>query len=151
MYFVAVFLFSWGWFYLRADKSRVRELFGVAVYTAFLGLLTDLIMVHYKLWSYSGLPHPLYVIPLTLDFGIYPVVSYLFTQRLPQRWGRICVRVFLWTMPSVLFEYVTLRTHHMRHHMWWSLWLSFAADLVIYSSIALLYRYYRPFYAPQRM
>ncbi|KEO85239.1 CBO0543 family protein [Tumebacillus flagellatus] len=146
MYFVGLFFLCWLVFIWKADKNRARELYGVVIYTSFLGLLTDLIMVHYQLWSYKGLPCPMYTIPLTLDFGIYPVVAYLFAQTLPQSWGRIVRKTLFWTLFSVLFEFVTLRTGNMFHHQWWSLWLSLCSDIVIYLSIAAVYRFYRPAY-----
>lgn len=147
MYFIIIFLLSWIWFWFKADKNRMRELFGVAIYTSFLGLLTDLIMIHNKLWSYHGLPHPLYTIPLVLDFSIYPVVSYLFTQNLPPSWLGIIIRTLSWTLFSVIFEWITLKTGHMDYHQWWNLWLSAGADLLIYLSIAGIYRFYGPAYA----
>jgi hypothetical protein len=146
MYFIAVFALCWLAFWLVADKKRFREIYGAVIYTSFLGLLTDLIMVHYQLWSYEGLPDPLYTIPLSLDFGIYPVVAYLFIQTLPPTWKGTALRALLWTFPSVFFEYLTLRTGNMAHHSWWNLWLSFGADILIFLSIAGVYRIYRPAY-----
>lgn len=144
MYFLILFAGVWLWFIWIADKSRVREFYGAVVYTSFLGLATDLIMVEYKLWSYVGLPHPLYTIPLTLDFGMYPVVAYLFLQHLPSTWGAIFIRALLWTAPALLFEWFTLRIGAMHHHQWWRLWMSMIADIFIYLSIAGVFRYYRP-------
>lgn len=144
MYFVALIVVSWLVFIWRADKSRMREFYGAVVYTSFLGLATDLIMVEYNLWSYEGLPHPLYTIPLTLDFGIYPVVAYLYLQHLPPTWGAIFIRALLCMAPALLFEWVTLRIGAMHHHLWWRLWHSMIADIFIYLSIAAVFRYYRP-------
>ncbi len=149
MYFLGVFVLSWLWFWIGADKTRLRELFGVAVWSSFLGLLTDLIMVHYQLWTYSGLPAPLFTIPLMLDFGIYPVVTYLFVQSLPEQWSGIILRSVTWAAGAIIFEYMTLQTGTMEHHLWWNLGLSFLADNVIFWSIALVYRYYRPAYSKQ--
>jgi hypothetical protein len=146
MYFIVLFILTWIWFFLQADKSRLRELYGVMVYSSFLGLLTDLIMVHYKLWSYRGLPDPLFTIPLLLDFSIYPIVTYLFVQNLPASWKDIWKRTLVWTMFAIFFEWVTLETHHMHHHLWWNLGYSFIADITIYLSIAGLYRFYSPAY-----
>lgn len=143
MYFVIVFVFCWVLFLWKGDKKRIKELYGAVIYTSFLGLFSDLIMVHYQLWSYNGLPYPLYSIPLALDFSIYPVVAFLFTQTLPDTWRQIGTRAFLWTLPSIFFEYVTIKMGNMEHHQWWNLWWSFGADLVIYMSIAMVYRTYR--------
>lgn len=146
MYFLAVFAISWIWWFISADKHRVRELFGAAIWSSFLGLLTDLIMVHYQLWSYRGLPAAEYTIPLLLDFGIYPVVTYLFVQWMPEDWWGIMKRAVIWSAAATLFEFVTLKVGVMEHHQWWSMWLSFTADMVIFWSIAGIYRYYRPAY-----
>lgn len=151
MYFVLVFVLCWLFFFFKADKSRARELFPVCVYTSFLGLFTDLLMVEYKLWSYTGLPHSLYTIPLLLDFGIYPVVAYLFCQNLPEQWKQIFKRAVLWMIPAIIFEWVTILTGNMQHHMWWTLWLSLLSDIIIYLSIALVYRYYRSAYEQGRL
>lgn len=146
MYFIALFLLSWIWFFYKANKYRWRDLFGAVVYTSFLGLLTDLIMVHYKLWAYEGLPHPLYTIPLLLDFSVYPVVAFLFTQKLPSTWQGLFWRIGYWSFFSIIFEWITLRTGHIQHRMWWNLWLSLAADIFIYLSIALIYQFYSSAY-----
>jgi hypothetical protein len=146
VYFIIVFLICWLIFWIKADKSRAKELYGAVIYTSFLGLLTDLIMIHYKLWSYNGMPQAIISIPLTLDFGIYPVVAYLYTQTLPETWGKIARNALFWTLPAITFEYITLHVGSMKHHLWWNLWLSFIADILIYLSIAVVYRFYRPAY-----
>ncbi|GAX88931.1 CBO0543 family protein [Effusibacillus lacus] len=146
MYYIAVFFVSWIWWYLKADKTRLREMFGAVVFTMFLGLLTDLIMVHYKLWDYEGLPEPIYTIPLLLDYSVYPVVAYLFAQNLPETWGDILKRTLIWTGFAICFEWITLKTGHMEHHQWWNLWLSLAADILIFLSMAAIFRYYRTAY-----
>jgi hypothetical protein len=81
-----------------------------------------------------------------LDFGIYPVVAYLFTQTLPTTWRKILRKALLCSFPSILFEFITLRTGNMEHHEWWNLWCSFGSDILIYLSIAAVYRIYSPAY-----
>lgn len=149
MYFVILWILSWIAFFLFADRSRVREFFGAMMFTAFLGLFTDLVMVRYQLWSYSGLPQPLYVIPLTLDFGIYPVVSFIFLQWLPQKWGLIFRRSIYCSIAAILLEWMTMVSGHMKHHMWWNLNFSFLSDLLIFLMISSVYRFYgREYGAP---
>lgn len=149
MYFVILFVLVWLWFWWKADKTRIAEIYGAVVFTCFLGLLTDLIMVHYKLWAYCGLPKPLFTVPLSLDFGIYPVVAYLFVQNLPQHWPGIWRRTILWMIPSLLFEVVTLKLGYIQHLQWWNIWLSGVSDVIIYLSIAVVYRYYSPVYVSE--
>jgi hypothetical protein len=149
MYFVILFFLSWIVFFLFADRSRFREFFGAVMFTVFLGLFTDLIMVHYNLWSYSGLPHPLYVIPLSLDLGIYPVVCFIFLQWLPKKWGRIFRRSIYCSIAAILLEWMTLFTGHMVHHMWWNLGWSFVSDICIFLMMACVYRFYGSVYGAQ--
>lgn len=146
MYFIGLFVVSWILFYWKADKRRIRELFGAAVFASLLGSLTDLLMVEYKLWSYFGLPQPLFTIPIMLVLSVYPVVSFLFVQGLPDMWLQILWRTLLWSVIAVIFEWITLLTRHIEHLMWWNLGYSFLADIIIFLSIAAFYRYYRPTY-----
>jgi len=146
MYFVVLSGLAWIWFYFTADKKRFRELYGAAAFATLLGLMTDLIMVHYSLWCYKGLPQPLYTIPLLLDFSVYPVVSYLFVQRLPAAWKDIFKRVLVWTIFAGTLEWLTLQAGYMQHKLWWNLWLSVVADVIIFISIAAVYRFYGAVY-----
>lgn len=146
MYFIVLFILSWMCFFYFADKNNIRKYYGAVMYSSFLGLLTDLIMVTYMLWSYQGLPSPSYSIPLLLDFSIYPVVSYLFLQSLPPTWGKIIRNTLIWTAAAATFEWITLKTGYMGHHKWWNLYYSIGADTVIFLSIACLYRYYSQAY-----
>lgn len=149
MYFIVLFTASWIWFYNKADKSRVRELYGIMIYTSFLALWTDLIMIHYKLWSYHGLPHSNFTIPLLLDFSVYPVVAYMFIQNVPMNGLGMLKRTLVWTLFSIVFEWITLLTENIRHLKWWTLGLSFTADIFIYISIWAVFRFYRPAYLTQ--
>ncbi|MTI86064.1 MAG: hypothetical protein FH756_19745 [Firmicutes bacterium] len=146
MYFIVLFVLAWTWFYFRANKKRAREIYGAAIFASLLGLMTDLIMVHYNLWSYSGLPQPLYTIPLLLEFSVYPVVSYLFVQKLPPTWKDIFKRILIWTLFAGLLEWITLETGYMQHKLWWNLWLSVVADVMIFFLITGIYRFYSPAY-----
>ncbi|MEW6696999.1 MAG: CBO0543 family protein [Bacillota bacterium] len=148
MYFVLLFVLAWLWFFFKADKSRLRELFGAAVFASFLGLLTDLIMIHHKLWGYHGLPQPSYTIPLLLDFSVYPIVAYMFIQNLPTAWWDILKRTLFWTCFAGILEFITVKTSHMQYFQWWNIWLSLGSDIIIFLSIAGVYRFYRPAYVP---
>ncbi len=151
MYFIILFVLSWTWFIIKADKSRLREMYGAVIYTSFLGLLTDLMMVQYKLWSYSGLPHSKFTIPLILDFGIYPVVAYLFLQNLPLTKKGMIKRTLIWTLCTITLEFITVITGHIEYHLWWRLWLSLIADILIFTSIIGVYRFYSPAYKQQKL
>lgn len=151
MFFILLFICSWIWFFIQFDRSRIRELYGVMIYTSFLGLFTDLLMIHYKLWEYQGLPQSKFLIPLLLDFSVYPVVAFLFIQNITAHALGILRRVLIWTIFSVILEWITMRTGHIEHHSWWNLWLSFAADILIYLSTWGVYKSYVNAFQKQKL
>jgi len=142
MFYIVLFILSWGVWLFLADRRRWRELFPVSVFASFLGCLTDNIMHYYRLWEYlSGDP----LLPHLLDnIGIYMVVPYLFIQLLPKRrtiWIMLAYWM-IWTGFAIGLEWVHLVTNHMEHHMWWSLWHSYAADWFLFG---LFYQFHRVF------
>ncbi|MEW9672472.1 CBO0543 family protein [Ammoniphilus sp. 3BR4] len=139
---IILFVLSWLAFFLLADKKRIPDLFPTAVFSAFLGLLTDLIMEEYKLWSYHDSPLSGQEVPLALDFGIYPVVAYLFMQFLPLSKKSRIIYIFFWTFGSVLLEYAYLKFGLIQHHLWWSLGISYISDWIIYGLFILQYQFY---------
>ncbi|MBP1935075.1 CBO0543 family protein [Ammoniphilus resinae] len=140
---IILFILSWLAFLVLGDKRRVPELFPTAMFSAYLGLLTDLVMKEYELWSYHDQPLSESVIPLFLDFGIYPVVAYLFIQFLPQTWTKRLGWIFFWSLGAILLEYAYLKFELMQHHRWWSLWISYISDWVIYVLLILQYQFYK--------
>lgn len=139
---IILFILSWLTFLFFGDKKRIPELFPTAVFSAFLALLTDLIMEEYQLWSYRDKPLSHHGVPLVLDFGVYPVVAYLFMQYLPQTlWKRI-YWILYWTLGAILLEYVYLKWGLIQHHQWWSLWISYVSDWIIFILLILQYQYY---------
>lgn len=139
---IMLFFLSWLVFLWFGDKKRIPELFPTSVFAAFLGLLTDLIMEEYQLWSYHDSPLSGQGVPLVLDFGIYPVVAYLYMQYLPQRTKKRVIYILYWTIGSILLEYAYLKFGLIRHHLWWSLWISYISDWMIYGLFILQYQYY---------
>ncbi|BCJ86799.1 CBO0543 family protein [Effusibacillus dendaii] len=146
MYFLFLFTFTWTWFLVYADKTRLREFYTAVMFSATLGLLTDLMMIHYLLWDYKGLPQSQFSTPLILDSSIYPVVTYLFLQGLPKTWVSMLKRTVTWSCFAVLFEWVTIHTGHMQHHLWWNLGFSFLSDNLIFICIIAIYCFTRPAY-----
>lgn len=139
---ILLFIFSWLVFWVLADKKRIPELFPTALFSAFLALLTDLIMEEYRLWSYLDKPLSGHVVPLVLDFGIYPVVSYLFIQYLPLGLKKRMICLVFWTLGAILLEYIYLQLGIIRHHKWWNLWMSYLSDWIIFGLIILQYQFY---------
>jgi len=139
---IILLILSWLAFLVFGDKKRIPELFPTAMFSAFLGLLTDLIMEEYELWSYHDEPLSGSMVPLFLDFGIYPVVAFLFMQFLPQTWMKRFWWIFFWSLGSILLEYAYLKLGLMQHHKWWTLWVSYISDWVIFVLFILQYQFY---------
>lgn len=139
---IILFVLSWLTFLLLGDKKRIPELFPTAVFSMFLALLTDLMMEEYQLWSYQDKPLSGHIVPLVLDFGIYPVVAYLFIQYLPLTRRKRIYWIVYWTFGAILLEYVYLKWGLIQHHKWWSLWMSYFSDWIIFVLFILQYQYY---------
>ncbi|MGO4890368.1 CBO0543 family protein [Anaerobacillus sp. MEB173] len=139
---IGVFIFSWVIFALLGDKKRIPELFPTAIFSAFLGLFTDLIMVQYELWSYEDPPLASKSVKLFLDFGIYPVVAFLFIQFIPEKLTKKIIYTAVWVVCAIIFEYFYLKYGLIKHHLWWNLWMSFFADGIIFAFIYIQYCFY---------
>jgi hypothetical protein len=125
------FLLSWTTWLLLADKSRWREILPVCIFAKTLALATDVLMFYYPLWEYIGSPS---LVHLADDLGIYPVVTYLFIQRLPgSRHAKMMVGYWLfWTTIALVIELIYVHFGYMRYHQWWSTWHSYAANWLLY-------------------
>jgi hypothetical protein len=88
-------------------------------------------MFYYPLWEYIGSP---LMIHLADDLAIYPVVTYLFIQWLPssRSFKSLAGYWFIWTTIAVLIELIYVIAGHMRYHLWWNTWHSYAADWLLY-------------------
>ncbi len=131
MFYTTWFVVAWAAWLALADKSRWREILPVCIFAKTLALATDVLMFYYPLWEYAGPPA---LIHLADDLAIYPVVVYLFIQRLPKRQtARDMLAYWLfWTTLALAIELIFIHTGHMRYHLWWSTWHSYAADWFLY-------------------
>lgn len=139
---IGVFIFSWTAFLLYGDKKRIPELFPSAMFSSFLAIFTDILMAKYELWSYLDAPLSGEGIKLFLGFGIYVIVAYLFIQFIPASLSSKILYTFFWTIFAVIFEYFYLKNGLIKHHMWWTLWMSYLSDWIIFGLIYLQYRFY---------
>lgn len=139
---IGVFIFSWTMFLLFGNKKRIPELFPSALFSSYLALFTDILMEKYELWSYTDPPLSPQGIKLLLGFGIYFIVAYLFMQFLPVSWWKKLIYTFFWTLFAIIFEYFYLKNGLIKHHMWWTLWMSYLADWIIFGLIYLQYCFY---------
>jgi len=131
MFYVSWFLLSWIVWLLLADKRRWRELLPVCIFAICLALATDILVVYYPLWEYLGSP---LLYHLADDLGIYPVVTYLFIQRLPasRTHGSMFKYWLLWTTVALVIELIYQNFGYMRYHLWWNFWYSYAADWFLF-------------------
>jgi hypothetical protein len=131
MFFLAWSAFMWAVWLRFADKSRWREMLPVCILANALALSTDVLVFYYPLWEYVGPPA---LIHLADDLAIYPTVTYLFIQWLPsgRTAGRMIGYWLVWTSAAVTIELIYVHSGHMRYHLWWSTWHSYAADWFLY-------------------
>jgi hypothetical protein len=131
MFYVVWFILVWIIWLLVGDKSRWREILPVCIFAKCLALATDVLVSYYPLWEYAGSP---FLIHLADDLGIYPVVTYLFIQWLPNnRSEKNMFRYWLvWTTVALAIELFYVNSGYMRYHQWWTTWHSYAADWLLY-------------------
>lgn len=142
MFFIGRFVIAWSLWFLIADKKRWAELLPISMLAALLGSTTDNIITHYELWKYYDESLPELALKIMDDWGIYIVVTYLFIQFLPkkQSFFNMVKYIFLWTLLSVVIEWIHLYTGHMKHDKFWNLRISYICDWILY---ALFYFYYK--------
>lgn len=131
MFYIAWFISAWIAWLKFADKTRWREIFPVCIFAMCLALATDVLMFYYPLWEYVGPPH---LIHLADDMAIYPVVTYLFIQWLPDS-GTVKGMIMYWLIWSTIalsIELIYVNFGYMQYYLWWSTWHSYAADWLLY-------------------
>jgi hypothetical protein len=144
MIYIILFAASWLLFILFVDRSRIGEYLPSMIFAGFLGIITDIFMLYYKIWDYHHYyPLPEWSVAVLLDIGIYAVVAGLFIQWMPSRPALQLLYIFPWTVSAILFEYLFIRMEWMHHHQWWNLRHSYIADWVIFYMILLQYEFYR--------
>jgi hypothetical protein len=139
MFYVFWFILAWGIWLLYANKSRWCEMIPVCIFAICLALATDVLMIYYPLWEYTGSP---LLYHLADDLGIYPVVTYLFIQFIPS--GRtVKTMLTYWlicTSFAVSIELTYAYFGYIRYHQWWNTWHSYVADWFLYW---LFYQYHK--------
>lgn len=132
---ILLFAMSWICFFLLGDKKRFIELSPTCYLAMYLACTTDMLTNVYPLWEYPAKDrlHVFYRHVLQ-DAGIYPVVTYLFLQTLPERETILHVarHIFCWSLLAIGIEVIAITTNHMEHHLWWNYSWSYAFDWVLY-------------------
>lgn len=149
MPFVINFVLSWTAFFLFADKRRWREFYPSVALAMIMSLASDSLVTQIPLWTYHD--HQNWLSPLWVslldDFGIYPVVTYLFLQYYPKHRpiSRQLLYFTVWTTGVILIEFLYLTQGWMVHRYFWSLPMSYFADWTIFFLLLRLHlRYHRP-------
>jgi len=140
-FFIIRFVIVWTFWVFFADKKRWREIAPACVFAGYMAGIADGIVEHYKLWAFI----PVSIIPDLLDnIGIYPVVTYFFIQWLPKQCtlGRMFSYWFVWTTLTIGIELLHLKTGHMEHYMWWSIYHSYTADWIL---LWMIYQFHKIF------
>jgi hypothetical protein len=144
MIYIILFFLSWTLFILFIDRSRVGEYLPSMIFAGFLGIITDILMLHFKIWDYHNYaPLPDWSVAVSLDTGVYAVVPALYIQWLPSRPALQLLYTLPWTLGTILFEYIFIKMEWMHHHQWWTLMHSYIADWTIFYMIILQYEFYR--------
>jgi hypothetical protein len=144
MIYIVVFIAVWLSFYMLVDRNRIGELLPSMIFAGYLGIITDILMLHNRIWEYNHYkPLPHWSVAFLFDIGIYAVVSGLYIQWLPEKRIHQWFYTIPWTTGAILFEYAFIRTEYMHHHKGWTLLSSYLADWFIFYLIILQYHFYR--------
>jgi len=136
MPFLVTFVLSWICFYVLADRSIWRLYLPACFLSTIMSLTTDVLMTRYDLWVYedpTGLVGPKSQ-NFFDDFGIYPVVTYLFLQKFPakQALSKQFRYLLFWTTLAICIEFVYFIFGWMKHNHWWNHGWSYVADWLIF-------------------
>lgn len=133
---VSLFVISWICFYLFADKKKFTIFYPSCLLSLYLSCAVDFFATeHYILWDYpQGSKIQTYFYHLLQQFGVYPVVTYLFLQTLPKNQNILHMlrHVFYWSILSITIEWLAISVGYMEHLKWWNLGWSYLCDWILY-------------------
>ncbi|UOF89990.1 hypothetical protein LSG31_19305 [Fodinisporobacter ferrooxydans] len=134
MFYILVFLASWIAFLIFGNKKRFRELYTNSLIAMIMSLTSDVIASIYPFWFYNDpKTHiPKLIVELLDDFGIYPVIAYLYVQFLPETLRKWFLYTFLWTTGGILTEYFMIRNEYIVYKLGWSLSWSYVSNWIIF-------------------
>lgn len=154
MPFIVIFVASWIAFFLFADLSKWRRYLPACFLAMILSISSDLLVMYYPLWTYhdpTGLLRMIGHTHVLDDFGIYPVVTYLFLQYYPAAKTRPKKFLYFvaWTTFAILFEFLHFHMGWMKHLNGWSHLKSYGADWGLLYLFLVFYKVYnRPTGSP---
>ncbi|MBP1934239.1 CBO0543 family protein [Ammoniphilus resinae] len=131
-----LFVISWICFFVFADKKKIIYFYPTCLLATYFSAAVDFLFTeHYPLWDYPhGTKMQTYIYHLMQQFGIYPVVTYLFLQTIPKRKTKFKLirHIFYWTLLAIFIEWLAITTHFMEHMKWWNLGYSYTADWLLF-------------------
>ncbi len=90
-------------FFKFADLKRYRELLPIVFTGAYLRFLDHYIVIDWlELWEIHGALNSVLWLPMSADLTIWPVVTYLFIQYLPQK--KVWLYILTWS--TLMYVYV---------------------------------------------
>jgi hypothetical protein len=119
---VTLFASSWICFFIFADKKKFHLFYPTFLFSAFIACAADFFATeHYLLWDYpQGTKIQTYFFHLMQQFGIYPVVTYLFLQTRPKQQITLTLtkHIFYWTILAIVLEWLALKMGFIKHEKW---------------------------------
>jgi hypothetical protein len=134
MMYIFVFFVSWAAFAIFAQKDRFKELYQSSLIGMVMSLSSDIFTLFYPLWAYRDVDTGFRRQAITFldDFGIYPVIAYLYVQHLPATTRDWFFYTFLWTLGGLIIEYILVRQKYLYYQLGWSLFGSYLSDWTIF-------------------
>lgn len=134
-FFYIVFGVSWVIWFIFSDKSKWKIILPSCILAGFLGSTSDSIMDWYKLWEYfpNGILSDMFN-----DWGIFPVVTYLFLQKIPNNY--LFWYYVKWTILAIIIEWFHVYTGHMVYYKWWNGWCSYISDWLLFFAFHMTYK-----------
>ncbi|UOF88952.1 cupin domain-containing protein [Fodinisporobacter ferrooxydans] len=139
MFFIFIFLISWASFLLFSNKKRIHELYQSSLIGMMMSLTSDAVTSFHPFWFYNDPETHLskFVIQMLDDFGVYPVISYLYIQYMPNSVRKWLKYTWCWTLAGITIEYMMVNRGYITHQLGWSLSLSYISDWIIFGLLTL--------------
>lgn len=131
---ITLFVVSWICFFIFADTKKFHLYWTTCLLAMFLACTVDSFAHDFSLWEYPK-PKKMHYLHHTMQqFGVYPIVVYLYIQTLPQKQNTLSVirHIFYWSSLAVVIEWLATRTGYMEYQKWWNLGWSYLCDWILY-------------------
>jgi hypothetical protein len=133
---ITLFLMAWICFIIFAEKEKFLLFYSTCLLAMYLAAFVDLLGGHhFPLWDYPDSSNiRAFIYHALQQFGVYPIVVYLFLQTLPKQQNTmtISLHILYWSIIAIVIEWVAVKTGFMEYKNWWNLGCSYLADLILY-------------------